>query len=116
MPENQVASHEQLDDEQLAAHIYKVQNDIQNFEYQLGLAKEFLGPLQDEQRLRKIVGGFEILKEFRKKEAAKLKRLAKKAPRTFFLNEAHTTHISKSDLRKERAEYKKSHPNPRKKK
>jgi hypothetical protein len=78
-----------------------------NLDYQLAQAKQFHDPLAEEMKLRNAVGGGEVLAAIRKQMKEKREKELREQPRNYFLNEAHTTHITKAQARKERAAAKK---------
>lgn len=127
--ESLVLGHQQLSDSDLTAHINMAEENLKNMRYQLTLAECFLRPLEDERKLRDAVGGWENLKEFRRQDAIRKAKVQKslqlnpaklqatlragghlsavvegspRLPGVFFLGDAHTTHTTKSQLRKNR--------------
>ena len=125
-----VTGHQQLDDSALTRHINMAEENLANMKRQVVLAECFLRPLEDERKIRDAVGGFERLRAFRLEEltrkASELKKginldpaklqsklragghlsaVVEGSPRlpgVFFLGDAHTTHTTKSQIRKDR--------------
>jgi hypothetical protein len=100
---------ETLNDGELSAVAYSVDQDIQGLKAMLGDRNNFLDAIRAEQGMRSIAGGYTELKAFRDGLADRKKKVAEPGPAPlgenpcgiFALNEAHELpRISKYQLRR----------------